>query len=103
MERESTGKMPVMMTMYHLDGSRLLLTHYCAAGNQPRMEARAFNPESGELDFGFLDATNLTPGAGHMHAARIRVIDHDHFAAEWDFYENGERKFTESSQYTRVR
>src|SRR5713226_971817 len=33
-------KMPAMLTVYHLDGERLLLTHYCMAGNQPRMQAR---------------------------------------------------------------
>ena len=29
-----------MITMFHLDGpNRLLMTHYCGAGNQPRMQA----------------------------------------------------------------
>ena len=27
-----------MVTMYHMDGADLMLTHYCAAGNQPRMK-----------------------------------------------------------------
>ncbi len=58
-ERESGEKMPAMLTVYYLDGDRLLLTHYCMAGNQPRMQARAFNAETGEVDFQFLDATNL--------------------------------------------
>jgi len=103
MEKETGEKMPAMLTVYHLDGDRLLLTHYCMAGNQPRMQARAFNPDSGELEFEFLDATNLTDGAGHMHNARFRFVDHDHLATTWDFFESGQKKFTESAQYTRVR
>lgn len=103
-EHEAGEKMPAMLTVYHLDGDRLLLTHYCMAGNQPRMQAQSFDPESGELEFQFLDATNLSgAGAGHMHNARVRFIDNSHFAAAWDFYENGKLKFTETAQYTRIR
>ena len=102
-EKESGEKMPAMLTVYHLDGDRLLLTHYCMAGNQPRMQAHAFNPDSGELEFQFLDATNLTGDAGHMHNARFRFVDHDHLATTWDFFENGQKKFTETAQYIRVR
>ena len=102
-ERETGEKMPEMETVYYLDGTRLLLTHYCMAGNQPRMEASKFNPETGEIDFQFLDATNLQPGAGHMHDAKIRVADRDHLSSEWEFYENGHSKMTETAQYTRVK
>ena len=102
-EKESAEKMPAMLTVYYLDGDRLLLTHYCMAGNQPRMQARAFNSDTGEVAFEFLDATNLTPGAGHMHNAKIRVADHDHLNTEWEFYENGQRKMAETAQYTRVK
>jgi hypothetical protein len=102
-EKESAEKMPAMLTVYYLDGDRLLLTHYCMAGNQPRMQARTFNSGTGEVAFEFLDATNLTPGAGHMHNAKIRVADHDHLNTEWEFYENGQRKMAETAQYTRVK
>ena len=102
-EKETGEKMPAMLTVYHLDGDRLLLTHYCMAGNQPRMQVRAFNPESGELEFQFLDATNLAAGGGHMHSAKFRLVDSNHLATEWEFYENGQRKFVETAQYSRVR
>jgi hypothetical protein len=103
MERESAEKMPVMITVYHLDGDRLLLTHYCMAGNQPRMQAHSFNAETGELQFRFLDATNLPAGAGHMHNVTIRFVDKDRLHTSWEFHESGRMKFTESAQYKRVR
>ncbi|MBZ5620485.1 MAG: hypothetical protein LAQ69_17425 [Acidobacteriia bacterium] len=103
-ERFSSDKMAPMLTVYHFNGDRLMLTHYCEAGNQPRMLAGPFNPETGELEFQFLDATNLASASdGHMHSARIRLIDNSHMASEWQFYEKGERKFTENARYTRVK
>ena len=102
-EKETGEKMPAMMTVYHLDGDRLMLTHYCMAGNQPRMRARAFDAASGRLEFEFLDGTNLTTAEGHMHNAKIQFGDADHVKTEWAFYENGAQKFTEGAEYTRVR
>jgi hypothetical protein len=104
LERESSETMPSMVTLYYVDGGRLLLTHYCMMGNQPRMQAKALNADTGELNFQFLDATNLaSPGAGHMHNAKLRIVDNSHLASEWQFYENGQQKFSETAQYTRVR
>ena len=103
LERESSDTMPAMLTVYYVDGDRLLLTHYCMAGNQPRMQAKTFKPDTGELVFQFLDATNLAdPGAGHMHNAKFRFVDHNHLTSEWQFYENGKPKVSETAQYTRV-
>ena len=73
------------------------------AGNQPRMQANGLNPETGEIQFQFLDVTNLaSPGAGHMHNAKLRIVDNNHVDSEWQFYENGAPKMTESAHYTRV-
>ena len=103
-ERESAEGMPGMMTVYHLDGNRLILTHYCMAGNQPRMQARGIDPETGEIQFQFLDVTNLSsPEAGYMHNATLRIIDNNHVDSAWQLYENGAPKQTESAHYTRVR
>lgn len=103
-ERETMPDMPPMVTVYYVDGNRLLLTHYCMAGNQPRMQARRIDAAAGEIDFDFLDATNLaSPNAGHMHTAKMRLTDNNHFSSEWTYFENGQKKFGEFAKYTRVR
>lgn len=93
-----------METVYHLDGSRLLLTHYCMLGNQPRMQARKFDPATGEVAFEFLDVTNLASAdTPHMHNAAMRIIDKDHLTTEWQLFEGGRLKSTEKFQFTKVR
>ena len=37
METMNPGTGHEMINMYHVDGDDLLLTHYCAGNNQPRM------------------------------------------------------------------
>ena len=76
------------ITVFHLDGDRLLLTHYCTAGNQPRMQATA-SPDRKTLAFDFVDATNLAAHANHMQRLVIRVLSRDHHVEEWTFLENG--------------
>src|SRR5262249_16832034 len=39
------GKPVEMTTMYYLDGDKVLLTHYCMAGNQPTMRG-TYSPET---------------------------------------------------------
>lgn len=92
-----------MLTAYHLDGSRLVLTHYCLAGNQPQMVAEKFDGASGELEFAFAGGSNIAPGAGHMHDAVFHLASNDHFDAKWDFVEAGKIKFSEESHYTRTK
>lgn len=42
---------PGMVTVYHMDGEKLMMTHYCSAGNQPRMVADGMAGDSPELKF----------------------------------------------------
>jgi hypothetical protein len=77
-----------MITMFHLDGERLLMTHYCGAGNQPRMQASISDAKT--ITFDFLDATNLaTPESGHMHQLVISMPDVDHHTEVWNFADHG--------------
>ncbi|HEY6972180.1 MAG TPA: hypothetical protein VJA94_23410 [Candidatus Angelobacter sp.] len=82
---------PEKPTLYHLDGDRLMATHYCSSGNQPRMVWRpAAGYSSGILKFAFLDSTNLkSPEAGHMTAVVFRWQDKDHFIQEWTWHQDG--------------
>jgi hypothetical protein len=103
LERETAANRPAMLTLYHLDGERLLLTHYCMAGNQPRMQARSYDASTGALAFEFVDATNLaSPAIGHMHSAAIRFVDSTHIDTVWQFYQNGKATMTERTTYVRV-
>jgi hypothetical protein len=103
-EQDRSEDRPEMLTAYHLDGKRLLLTHYCMAGNQPRTEARSFDSGTGEIQFRFLDATNLTtPAAGHMRNLVLRVGNDGSLASDWQFFQDGRLKMTETARYTRVR
>lgn len=78
-----------MISMFHMDDDRLLLTHYCAVGNQPRMQA-AVSPNGKVITFTYVDATNLTtPDAGHMQQMVLTLIDDNHHTEEWVFADHG--------------
>jgi hypothetical protein len=82
---EMNGESEDMVTMFHMDGDRLLLTHYCAAGNQPRMQA-SISPDGKTITFDFIDATNLaTPDTGHMRRVVFTFTDGTHHSEEWHF------------------
>jgi hypothetical protein len=79
-----------MVTLYTPDGSRLAMTHYCAAGNQPRMETPAVTGDQKEFDFSLTGITNLAnPNAGHMRHLVIQIADQDHFTEKWTWREKG--------------
>jgi len=77
-----------MITMYHQDGDRLVMTHYCAAGNQPRMVADVPTGEIKSLTFRFLDVTNLaSPSASYMNGLTISFLDAAHVTTTWSDHE----------------
>ncbi|HXM60191.1 MAG TPA: hypothetical protein VN950_04990 [Terriglobales bacterium] len=81
-----------MISMINFDGpNRLLLTHYCAVGNQPRMQASA-SPDGKTITFNFVDATNLdSPQSGHMDHLVIAMLGPDHHTEEWNFIDHGKQ------------
>src|ERR1700719_1430297 len=78
-----------MISMFNLDGSRIMMTHYCSSGNQPRMVASA-SPDGKTFSFAFIDGTNLaTPDAGHMSRLIISMPDANHHTEEWIYNDHG--------------
>lgn len=71
-----------MVTMFHPDLNRLLMTHYCAAHNQPRMEMVA-SQAANQVAFRFLDGTNIGPGDTHMSGLVVTFTDADHHEEAW--------------------
>jgi hypothetical protein len=81
-----------MVTMYTLDGDHVLMTHFCAAGNQPRMAA-TLSPDGKTLEFTFVDAGNLaSPQTGHMHHAVFSFTDSNHYTEEWTWMKDGQSR-----------
>ena len=79
------GRSDDMITMFNMDGDRLLMIHYCEAGNQPRMKA-SVSPDGKTLTFDFVDATNITAAqAGHMQRVIFSLVDANHHTEEWHF------------------
>lgn len=91
-----------MVTMFHLDGERLLLTHYCVAKNQPRLVADRVSADGRIALFRFLDATNLASiDQGHMHRVAYRFGDED-FTSRWTWFQEGAESWMEEIEYRRA-
>ena len=103
MERLDSPEGGNMITMYHPDGERLMVTHYCSLGNQPRMVEV---PRQGDNDlvFSFFDATNnpTVPGHGHMRGLKFHFVDKNHFTQEWTFGWSDGRQESETLNLHRI-
>jgi hypothetical protein len=91
-----------MLTVYYRDGARVMLTHYCGAGNQPRMVAANYDPATKTLEFKFLDVTNLESTPGYMKSVTFHFEGDDHYTAHWVWASNGKETGSDF-HYTRVK
>jgi hypothetical protein len=91
-----------MITMYAPDGGAILATHYCAAGNQPRMRATS-SPDGKSLAFEFVDVTNVAGSSGDvMRRLVVTFLDADHFRQTWTARAADGRERSTDFVYTRA-
>jgi hypothetical protein len=91
-EMKVEGRPDDPITMLYLDSDRLLLTHYCDAGNRPRMVG-TMKPDGKTVEFEFLDVAGGTQH-GHMHHAVFTVVDANHHTEDWTYMMPGDKSVT---------
>ena len=120
-ETTGTGTDQEMASVYHLDGNDLVITHYCALGNQPQMrlsktksklaKAGAAAAAAGEnattLSFSLSRVSNLAPpvtakaaaakknpASSYMRLDEIKIVSPDQVETHWTIFHDG-KKFAE--------
>jgi hypothetical protein len=71
------------ITMFYVEGDRLLATHYCDGGNRARFEGK-LSPDGKTSEFNFLDVTGNTRG-GLVKRMLFTVIDANKHVVEFTF------------------
>ena len=102
METLMPGTQHEMVSMYFLDGDDLRMTHYCAAGNQPKLKLDKKASKPGDFVFVFDGGTNLNADKDtHIHGMKMTFKDKDHVEANWEGYQDG--KSSGVMKFTMVR
>jgi hypothetical protein len=100
-EMTGEGRPDDPITMLYLDGDRLLLTHYCDAGNRPRMTGKV-SPDGKTVEFSFIDVAGSTE-YGHMNHALFTILDANHHTEDWTYLEPGDKPVRAHIELTRTK
>lgn len=71
------------ITMFYLEGDRLLATHYCDGGNRSRFEGK-MSPDGKTIEFVFVDVAGSTKG-GYLKGMVFRLNDANNHTVEGTF------------------
>jgi hypothetical protein len=100
METLFPGTRHEMITMFYLEEDQLVLVHYCAAGNQPKMLLKTSSAD--RLEFDYAGGSNVRADKdSHMHALRLTFDGKDKLTSDWDYFKDGKRVETTKFSFAR--
>jgi hypothetical protein len=89
------------ITMFYVDGDRLLATHYCDGGNRARFEGK-MSPDGKTSEFNFLDVAGSTKG-GLVKRMAFTVIDVNKHVVEFTFIKPDGKPIELRGEFERTR
>lgn len=72
-----------MRSIYHQNGERIMMTHYCESGTQPRLQSNS-STDSNALALSFVDVTNVPvpEKSAYLYKVVFHFKDHDSFSQD---------------------
>lgn len=90
METMAPGTAHEMINMYYRDGDDLVVTHYCAGGNQPTMRLDREASTAERLIFDFTGGTNIPEESHYIHDIELDIHGDDKVESIWNSWSAGE-------------
>lgn len=89
------------ITMFYIEGDRLLSTHYCDAGNRSNLEGK-MSPDGKTVKFSFIDVIGSKKG-GYVKDMAFTVSDANHHTAEILFVMPNGKEIALKGEFTRTK
>lgn len=102
LEKICAGTPHEMVSVYCVEGGKLMMTHYCSVGNHPIMSLES--NKDNEMDFAVKGHAGLGSAKEmHMHGMNIVWKDPDHIVEQWTLYDKGKVMTHSDFELTRVK
>lgn len=101
-EVSGPGTKMEMLSVYHLDGDDLVMTHYCPAQNQPRLKLDRAASRPDRLVFTFDGGSNIDPAKdGYISGLVLSFEPDSTVKADWRFTQGGAKAEHTTLELTR--